>query len=197
VAQEQRHAYILSTGGFYANGPFQAGMAYEAHNKVRGPSLSDWAFSIAANWNFGIVKIGGVWERLSYDAGYGTANLALGGSTTRNFWAISATAPIGPGELYAQYGDAGDGSTNCKVVVPGAQCVNANRVGQLASGSQTGASNWSISYTYALSKRTLAYTGFTQTRNDANANYNFNINPYSVTNGSNASGFVVGAVHFF
>jgi hypothetical protein len=37
----------------------------------------------------------------------------------------------------------------------------------------------------------------TQTRNDSNANYNFNINPYTVTNGSNASGLVVGLVHFF
>jgi predicted porin len=197
VAASQRHAYVFSTGGFYANGPFQAGIAYEAHNKVRGPGLSDWAFSVAASWNFGIVKIGGVYERLDYDASYGTANLALGGNITRNFWAISATAPIGPGELYAQYGNAGDGSSECKVVVAGAQCVQANRIGQLASGGGTGASNWSISYTYALSKRTLTYAGFVQTANDSNANYNFNINPFAVTNGSNANGFVMGAVHFF
>jgi hypothetical protein len=36
-----------------------------------------------------------------------------------------------------------------------------------------------------------------QTRNDNNAAYNFNINPYTVTAGSNASGLVVGLVHFF
>ena len=197
TAASQRHAYILSTGGFYANGPFQAGIAYEAHNKVRGPGLSDWAFSVAANWNFGVVKIGGVYERLDYDASYGAANLALGGNITRNFWAISATAPIGPGELYAQYGNAGDGSSQCKVVVPGAQCVQANRIGQLASGGGSGASNWSLSYTYALSKRTLSYVGVVQTLNDSNANYNFNINPFPVANDANASGFVVGVVHFF
>jgi predicted porin len=197
TAAAQRHAYVLSTGGFYANGPFQAGIAYEAHNKVRGPGLSDWAFSAAASWNFGVVKIGGVYERLDYDASYGASNLALGGNVTRNFWAISATAPIGPGELYAQYGSAGDGSSQCKVVVPGAQCVQANRIGQLASGGGSGASNWSLSYTYALSKRTLSYVGVVQTLNDSNANYNFNINPFPVANDANASGFVVGVVHFF
>ena len=66
-----------------------------------------------------------------------------------------------------------------------------------AMAQEAGAAMWEISYTYALSKRTLAYTGFVQTRNDNNANYNFNINPYTVVNGANANGFVVGLVHFF
>ena len=178
AATEQRHAYIFGAGGFYTNGPFTAGLAYEAHNKVRAPTLSDYAFSAAANWNFGIVKIGGVYERLDYDV--------TGGNLKRNFYAISATAPIGPGEFYAQYGTArnGSGPTGAKV-------------GQLGAGNNTGANNWSLSYTYALSKRTLAYAGYVQTRNDTNANYNFNINSYSVVPGANASGLVLGAVHFF
>jgi predicted porin len=180
-ATQMRHAYVLSTGGFYANGPFQAGIAYEANNKVRGPGLSDWALSVAANWNFGVVKIGGIYERLDYDATSST-------SLTRNFWGISATAPIGPGELYAFYGDAGDGSGSA---------ANGTRIGQLVKGNSTGAAQWEISYTYALSKRTLAYTGFVQTRNDNNAPYNFNINPYTVAAGANANGFVIGLVHFF
>jgi predicted porin len=67
----------------------------------------------------------------------------------------------------------------------------------LVGGSNTGADQWTISYTYALSKRTLAYAGFQQVRNDDNAAYNFNINPYTVVNGANANGFVLGLVHFF
>ncbi|MEO6564781.1 MAG: porin, partial [Casimicrobiaceae bacterium] len=164
--------------------------------KVRGQGLTDQALSVAANWNFGIVKIGGVYERLDYDATFCATNVT-GGSLKRNFWAISATAPIGPGEFFAHYGTANDGKSSCRVVIPGAQCVQANRVGQLSSGGGTGASNFSLSYTYALSKRTLAYAGVVQTRNDANANYNFNINPYAVVNDGNATGFVLGAVHFF
>ncbi len=179
LSQQQRHAYVLSAGGFYANGPFQAGLAYEANTKIRCNGCNDWAFSIAGNWNFGVVKIGGVFERIEY----GFANNS---DLTRNFWGVSATAPIGPGELFFHYGDAGDGSGPAGA-----------KVGQIAAGDNTGAANWSVSYTYALSKRTLAYTGFVQTRNDNNAAYNFNINPYAVVNGANASGFVMGVVHFF
>jgi len=178
LAQQQRHAYIMSMGGFYKNGPFQGGIAYESNQKVRCLTCNDWAMSVAANWNFGIVKLGGVYERLDYDV--------TGGNLTRNFWGISATAPVGPGELYAFYGDAGDGSGPA-----------GTRVGQVNAGNSTGAAQWEISYTYALSKRTLAYTGFVQTRNDNNAAYNFNINSYTVVNGANANGFVVGLVHFF
>jgi predicted porin len=179
-AQEKRHSYILSTGGFYANGPLQAGIAYETHNKVRGASLDDQALTVAANWNFGVVKIGGVYERLDYD----TAT----GSLKRDFWGLSATAPIGPGELYGFYGKAGKGKGGAAA---------GTRVGQLVAGPDSGASQWEVSYTYALSKRTLSYAGFVQTRNDNNANYNFNINPYTVVNGANASALVVGMVHFF
>jgi len=179
-AQSKRHAYILSLGGFYNNGPAQVGVAYETREKVRGPNLNDWALSIAGSWNFGVIKVGGVYERLDYDTPTG--------SLTRNFWGISGTVPIGPGELYAFYGDAGDGSGSS---------ANGTRVGQIIKGNSTGAAQWEISYTYALSKRTLAYTGFVQTRNDNNAPYNFNINPYTVVPGANANGFVVGLVHFF
>jgi len=179
-AQAKRHAYIGSIAGFYNNGPFQGGIAYNWNQKLRGASLNDQAFSVAANWNFGVIKVGGVYERLDYDTPTGDLK--------RNFWGISGTVPIGPGELYAFWGDAGDGTGGA---------ANGTRVGQLVKGGGTGATQWEISYTYALSKRTLTYAGFVQTRNDNNAAYNFNINPYQVVNGANASGFVVGLVHFF
>jgi predicted porin len=180
-AQAKRHAYIGSVAGFYNNGPFQGGVAYNWNQKLRCLVCNDWALSAAANWNFGVVKIGGVYERLDYGVTSST-------NLTRNFWGISATAPIGPGELYAFYGDAGDGSGSA---------ANGSRVGQVIKGNSTGAAQWEISYTYALSKRTLAYTGFVQTRNDNNGVYNFNINPYTVAAGANANGFVMGLVHFF
>lgn len=178
-AQSKRHAYIGSAGGFYANGPFQAGIAYQWNEKVRGAALTDNATSIAANWNFGVVKIGGVYERLDYD----TAT----GSLKRNFWGVSATAPVGPGEIYAFYGDAGDGSGGA---------ANGTTVGKLTKGGSTGSSQWEISYTYALSKRTLTYAGYVQVRNDGNASNTLS-SGYAVVNGANQSGLIVGMVHFF
>ena len=191
LAQSKRHAYIGSLGGFYNNGPFQGGIAYQYNEKIRGANLNDSALSIAANWNFGIIKVGGVYERLDYDTPTG--------SLKRNFWGVSATVPIGPGELYAMYGDAGDGSGDAAgcTTGPGGVTVCPTQVGQLRKGGGTGASQWNVSYTYALSKRTLSYAGFHQVRNDSNALYNFNINSFAVIPGSNASGFVVGLVHFF
>ena len=53
---------VYSGGIFYNNGPLQAGIAYEANNKVRGPNLNDWALSIAGAWNFGAFRIGGQTE---------------------------------------------------------------------------------------------------------------------------------------
>ena len=91
-AQAKRHAYVGSTGGFYSNGPFQAGIAYQWNEKLRGPSLNDYALSVAANWNFGVVKIGGVYERLDYD-------VLNNSDLTRNFYAISAHRADWPGRV--------------------------------------------------------------------------------------------------
>ena len=73
----------------------------------------------------------------------------------------------------------------------------AGAVGGVAKGDHTGANEWELSYTYPLSKRTLTYTGYHYIGNESNAAYNFNINPLTVVNGSNASGVVMGLVHFF
>ncbi|MCC6197323.1 MAG: porin [Burkholderiales bacterium] len=181
-AQAKRHAYIGSLGGFYNNGPFQGGIAYQFNEGVRGHGLDDWALSVAANWNFGVVKVGGVYERLDYET--------PSGNLKRNFWGIGATVPLGPGEAYAYWGDASNGSGGS---------AQGTRVGNLVNGGGTGATQWEVTYTYALSKRTLTYAGFVQIRNDDNTNYNFSVNGYPGTlkNGTNVSGFALGFVHFF
>jgi predicted porin len=133
-----------------------------------------------------------VYERLDYD----TAT----GSLTRNFWGISATAPIGPGALYAFYGQALDGSGTS---------VDGTRVGGLTRGSDTASQQWEISYTYPLSKRTQVYAGYVKINNDGKAAYSFNINGYTINttcltdtvcpNGSNGKpgGLVLGMIHLF
>ena len=52
-----------------------------------------------------------------------------------NFWGISATVPIGPGELYAFWGNAADGTGGA---------ANGTRVGQLTKGGGTGATQWEL-----------------------------------------------------
>jgi predicted porin len=191
--QELRHAYVWGTAGYYNNGPIQAGIGFESNINVRGPGLSDYDITVTGAYNFGIVRIAGVYERLKYD-------VASGGDLKRDFWGVSATAPIGPGALYAFFGQALDGTGSS---------VDGSRVGGLTKGSQTGSAQYEVSYTYPLSKRTQVYAGYVKLQNDARAAYTFNINAYTINttcvtetncpNGPNGKpgGLVLGMIHLF
>ncbi|MFO1281266.1 MAG: porin [Burkholderiales bacterium] len=180
------HAMVWSMGGFYNNGPIQAGLAWERNEKVRGAGLKDDAISLAGGYNFGVVRVAGVYERLKYDAG--------GGSLKRDFYGVSATANLGPGQLYAGWFHANDGKGSA---------ADGTNVAGVVKGADTGADQYTISYTYPLSKRTLTYVGYNRIDNDTNARYTFNINPVNQgANGGLASegkpqGVIAGVVHFF
>ena len=182
---------IVSVGGFYNNGPIQLGVAYETHHKMRGTAeapLTDTAFSFAAGYQFDGFRLGGVYERLRYDATTST-------DLTRDFYGIGATIDAGPGLIFLYWGYAADGKGSA---TPGSS------VGGLVKGVHTGATQWEISYTYLMSARTLLYTGYVKIQNESNASYTFDSNSYPIfcntyPNGGcgKPAGFVLGAVHFF
>jgi len=185
------HSNAISTGAFYNNGPLQVGVAYEAHHNIRGTptqALSDHAFSVAAAYQFEYVRLGAVFERLNYDA-TSTTNLK------RDFYGLGATADVGPGLLYLFVGRAGKGTGSAE---------DGTRIAGLTKGVKTASTQWEASYTYLLSGRTLAYAGYVKIRNESNAAYTFNHNPYPILcnpypNGScgKPGGFLVGMAHFF
>ncbi|MBU6486098.1 MAG: porin [Betaproteobacteria bacterium] len=175
------HAYILGANVIYTNGPIQLGAAYGSNQKVRGIGLNDRDYTLTGGYNFGPVRVAGVYEYTKYETS--------SGDLTRNFYGISGIIPAGPGQIYAFYGHAGDGK--------GSASDATARIGALAHGSNTGANVWELTYTYSLSKRTAIYGGYTRIDNKSNANYSFNINPYAVTPGGNPSGLVLGMYHLF
>ena len=192
---ELRHAYVFGAAAFYNNGPLQVGTAYERNVKVRGPTLSDYDWTITGAYNFGVIRPALVYERIKYDTPTGDLK--------RNLWGISGTAPIGPGVLYAFYGDASNGKGSA---------ATGERVGGLTKGSDTGSKQWELSYTYPLSKRTYVYAGYVKLNNDRNAAYTFGANSYTVnttcTGNGNAAdvacgangkpdGWVFGMIHLF
>jgi predicted porin len=177
---ELRHAYVFGGNAIYNNGPIQIGAAFEENNKVRGPDLNDTEITVTGGYNFGVVRVAAVYEYLKYDTPTGDLK--------RNFWGISATAPIGPGTLYAFYGRAEDGKGSAD---------DGTRIAGLAKGSDTAADHWEISYSYPFSKRTTVYAGYVKIDNDSNASYTFNINPYPIAVGGKPSGFVFGMIHLF
>ncbi len=201
--QQRRHAYVISTGGQYNNGPLTLAGVYEVHNNLRdgtpaNPHLQDQAWTLAGNWNFGVVKVAAMYEGNKYD-------IAAGGDLKRSMWGISATANVGPGQVYAGYFNASNGRGGAKCVTTAGVTV-CPRVGAETLGTDTGAQMWEVSYTYPLSKRTLLFTGYVMIDNKANAGYNFGINQVSGTcmgNGASCGdsgrpqGISAGIVHFF
>jgi predicted porin len=197
------HAGVFGANALYNNGPIALGVGYEGNYGVRGRALppvggapgsgkqlNDYAFSVTGAYSFSIVRVGAVYERLKYDA-------VTTGNLTRNFWGISLTGNLGPGQLYLFYGQANNGAGSAPT---------GSRVAGLVVGPDTRATQYEISYTYPLSKRTLLYTGYNRINNRQNAAYNFNINPYNPVSGSDSSeatpgakpgGLVFGMVHFF
>ncbi|MEO8536342.1 MAG: porin [Betaproteobacteria bacterium] len=179
-ASELRHAYVFGGNAIYNNGPIQVGAAFERNQKVRGANLSDTDFTITGGYNFGIARAALVYEHLKYDT--------PSGDLSRNFYGISGTMPMGPGTWYAFYGHAADGKGGA---------ANGTRIAGLARGSDTGANQWELSYTYPLSKRTTVYAGYVKIQNDSNASYLFNINSYPIAVGANPGGLVFGMIHLF
>ena len=165
---------------YYNNGPIQVGAAMEQHNSTRFSGRSDNAFSLAGGYDFGMFRLGAVYERLKYEQAVGDIK--------RNFWGLGATVNLGPGQLYAFYGDAAKGTGSA---------ADGSRVAGLAKGAATDSQEYTVSYTYPLSKRTLTYAGFVKINNRANASYTFNINPYTTAVGGKPGGAVFGMVHFF
>ncbi|MDH5285872.1 MAG: porin [Betaproteobacteria bacterium] len=180
LGEDADNSGVFGAGATLVRGPLEAGFAYEFNRRVRGPDLDDHAITASAAWNFGAARVAGVYEYLRYET--------FEGRLTRNFWGGSVTVPLGAGTIYAFAGRAAEGKGSPRV-----------RIGGLASGADSGAWQYEVSYTYALSPRTSLYAGFTGLDNERNAAYTFAINPYADDSptGLKLRGLVIGAYHFF
>jgi predicted porin len=190
---ELRHANVIGGNVIYVNGPWNAAISFERNNKVRSYAVTGGVFNandtdwtVAAGYDFGTImqgfglRLGAGYERTKYQTPTGDLK--------RDYWAISATVPIGGGKAFAYYGRASDGKGGA---------ADTEKIGQLAHGSDTGSQFWSVSYAYSLSPRTLLYGGYVKINNEARASYSFHINPYTIAVGADPGAFVLGMVHFF
>jgi hypothetical protein len=142
---------------------------------------------------------------MEYEVQNGVGPLIVRNKLKRNsFWAIDSTINVGAnGQIFLFWGKASDGTgsavnTPAPLVTTNAIVTSSvSRVAGLAKGDNTGATQWEVSYSYDLSKRTRIYTGYVKINNDSNATYTFNINSYSVAAGGNPGGFVMGMYHNF
>jgi predicted porin len=193
------HSWAFIPGIFYNNGPIQAGLVYARHDKIRcynaagtsyaacgsapfsGFAAKDDAFTLAGGYDFGVARVGLVYEHLKYETPTGDLK--------RDYWGISGNIPVGSGLVYVFYGSGGDGK--------GGASDSETRINSLLHGGDTGATNFEIGYRYNLSKRTSLNVGYAMIRNDANANYTFNVNGYAVKPGGDPSALEFGITHVF
>ncbi|MCL2872237.1 MAG: porin [Betaproteobacteria bacterium] len=174
------HGWVGTAGVFYDNAGLQAAVVYETNQEWRGVNLNDQAVSVMAGYNFGVVRPALVYEYLTYDIP-GTSSL------TRNLVGGSLTVPIGAGKLYGAviYADRGRGA-------------DFGNVGNVRAGKDTEATQYELSYSYELSKRTVAYVGYVYIDNGKKATYSFGHNGNAnVTSGVDQQGLILGMVHFF
>ena len=190
-ASELRHANVIGGNLIYANGPINAGLAFERNNKVRCPTCNDLDWTITGAYDFGTImqgfglRLGVVYENTKYEL---DTLVPGGGDLKRDFWGVSGTIPVGGGKVYLFWGRAEDGKGSAP---------DGSTVGGLVKGADTKSDQWEVTYSYSLSPRTLLYTGYVKLDNAANAKYTFNINAYSIAQGGKTGGLVFGIVHFF
>ncbi|WP_317202446.1 porin [Janthinobacterium sp.] len=168
----------------YANGPLNARVVYSvANNDLVGKVNETLAKNLllAANYDFGVAK-----AFFAYGRDKGTAS-AVGGTVdltsdvevsngrftnNSNNILVGVGAPVGPaGTVMASYIRKND-----------------------TEASNMDATQWAVGYSYALSKRTSAYTSFAKIKNSNNAGYTVG-NATEVGTGDKA--FNVGMRHSF
>src|SRR4029078_10908471 len=104
---------------------------YELNKDVRAQNLDDYDLTVTGAYNFGVVRVAAVYERLKYD-------VLSGGDLKRDLWGISGTIPMGPGTWYISWQRANDGKGSA---------ADGSRVGGLGKGSDTNAHHGGITQT--------------------------------------------------
>lgn len=176
--------------GTYDNGPISLRVDYEttttqdAANLAGGKKL--YVFTTGGSYDFGVVKIGGVYDVIKGDQssfigantnGLDCANVVTctgNGQYDRRNWFVSASAPIGKFTLMANYGRVKNKEQN-----------------------DADASKWAIGAKYDLSKRTNLYTAYSRIKNDDNSTFEISQSAASNGGGHGISGFELGMRHQF
>jgi len=198
--------YLWGLNVAYDNGPLYLGYGFERHNDYFGlsaiapsaqavpvtaaagaPAASsrDTGIKVVARYGFGRTRLGLIYEQLKYEQEDDAAAATNFNSYKRDAYALTATHEVGPGIIRALYGRAQSGS--CSLVGGGACLTNG-----------LGAQQYSLGYSYSLSKRTDLYGFYTRVANDSGATYQFaNAAGIGAAAGATSTGYALGMRHTF
>jgi predicted porin len=165
----------------YKEGPWHVAGAYGHTQLTRAGSRSEKEYDIGASYDFGIVKLMGQYDKLTWDRSVGASDL--------KDIMLGATAPLGPGLLKLSWSRA---------TISGAP----TGVSGLGNGS---ARMVAVGYVYELSKRTALYATVAHISNDDATQFTVGSHgdgPSMLVNGQfltgqSSSGYEVGIRHRF
>lgn len=176
TTSNQTDAYSL--GANYANGPLFVGATYQVNNlypySVTNTTAEEKNWRLGAGFNVGDLKLVALYSKSIDQRGTSGAD--------RDVWGVGAGYKLGNGEIKAQFYKASDEDN---------------------TAAATGAKMFAVGYDYNLSKRTLAYVAYAETRNDAGAAFSMSGGGGHGDNagvaglGQDPSGFSLGMIHKF
>lgn len=169
----------------YASGPLSVDLDYETTSAVGVPNSKLYVADFGASYDFGVVKIGALYDIIKGDPDsliggnvLGAAldpGLGAGQKYDKRNWFVGATVPYGKAKFLAAYGRVSNKTL-----------------------SDANAGKWSIGARYALSKRTELYADYAAIHNQTNAKYL--MNPMGNSDGvlgAGVNGFDIGMKHSF
>jgi predicted porin len=191
---------VWGVAGTYTNGPLYLNLGYEHHSNLGAAGTSyngsDTGWQAGAAYQFGPVKVGGLYVSRKYDmSANGTTDLKV------NAWNLAAQWNIqGPHSLRGGYTKSNNTSGSA-----GAGLGNAftfgGAGGNLVANGGAGASGgniWQIQYVYDASKRTEFTVGYVSLSNDANAVFTLGgLNSGAIQTGQNQNAIAASVKHRF
>ena len=152
--------------------------AFELHRHYQTATTSDRAGKLGASYQWGPVRLSGLVERLEYRSAEGRL--------ARNAWYVSAVWRNDRTSVVGGYSKAG----------PGKGPTNA-RVGSIAAGPHTGATQLTLGAEYSLSRRLVLYGYGSRIQNENNGHYEFAINPLGLERGGRGNVWAAGLRYAF
>jgi predicted porin len=150
----------------YSNGPVRVGATYALHKNFTGLGTvaaphDQSAFRFYGSFDFGMAMVDGSYEAASYKPASGTLKY--------KYWDIGAIVPLGANTLGVQYSQRDNGLAAGYNPLTQALTVNA---ATLANWKNGGGKHLSLTHDYALSKRTLIRSYYTQLKNETGTKIN-------------------------
>jgi len=149
----------------YKGGPLHVSGAYASTSNAADTSKFKLT-SVGAAYDFGVIRPAFAYTESKYL------------SRKQEIWTLSATAPLGQGQLWGSY-------------------TSAKTSGETGFATVGTPKLFALGYIYNLSKRTALYTTYSELKNDGTTRFAVGGAPAATANGLKSTGFDVGIRHSF